>query len=1045
MKLSNYSLNPMGKISFAFLVVFIFLFENVEAQYFGRNKPRYETFDFKVLETPTFEIYHYLENKGVLHDLAQKSEHWYQVHQQVLKDTFSKKNPLVFYCNHADFQQTNTISGRIGIGTGGVTEGLKNRVVMPLAFSNQQTNHVLGHELVHAFQYHMIIKGDSTNIRSLQNLPLWMVEGLAEYLSIGKVDAHTAMWMRDAILNDDFPGIKDLSNPKYFPYRYGQAFWAFIAGYYGDDMIERLFMNTAQYGMEAAVDSLLGINVKTLSGMWKSATETHFKEIMQDAEKENFIGKKLLSEKNAGRMNVSPTLSPDGKYVIFLSEKNLFSLDLFLADARTGEVIRNIASAVRDGHLDAISGLESAGTWSPDSKQFAFVAFAKGKNRLVIKEALSGKTIEEMEIPGIPAFSNPTWSPDGKSIVFAGSVDGQIDLYQFFLKNPQGSANKKLIQLTDDRYAEMQPNWSFDGKKLVFATDQISLYEGTTHGKYTANIAVMDFETKEITHLDIFRGADNLNPVFDPEGNIYFLSNHDGFRNIYKYDFATEEVFKKTDLLTGVSGITAYSPALSVSKKRDKVLFSHYFKGSYTIFQIKPEKLLNQKISPDSIDFAAATLPVTLPGKKDIVNPNLAAMANMPNMPESSFNEKKYESKFRLDYIGGGGGIGIGNNRFSSGTTLAGGVDMLFSDILGNNQLYTGISMNGEVYDFGGQVIYVNRKKKLAWGASISHIPYRTGFQYFVDTATVILSDGTPILTDKVNTDLLRIFEDGVTLFGHYPFSTTKRIEASVGANYRYFRLDRYTDYYSGYYSLLQQHEKVKVGDAINIGGLILKKGVTYSTDVAFVGDNSFFGIASPMQGYRYRLGIEKYFGLYDYFSLLGDFRKYHFIKPVSLAIRGMHYGRYGNDANNFYPIYLGQMGLVRGYNYGSLVSVGEDNLSFNQLTGSKIFVSNFEIRLPFTGPERLALLKSKYFFSELALFLDGGIAWDSFDDFKLGNENVPTTNKPIPIFSSGVSMRINLFGALIVEPYFAIPFTFDSKYKVKSQGTFGINIVPGW
>jgi hypothetical protein len=71
----------------------------------------------------------------------------------------------------------------------------------------------------------------------MANLPLWMVEGLAEYLSIGRIDAHTSLWMRDAVLNDDLPRIKDLDNFKYFPYRWGQSFWAYVTGVYGDEVI----------------------------------------------------------------------------------------------------------------------------------------------------------------------------------------------------------------------------------------------------------------------------------------------------------------------------------------------------------------------------------------------------------------------------------------------------------------------------------------------------------------------------------------------------------------------------------------------------------------------------------------------------------------------------------------------------------------------------------------------------------------------------------------------------------------------------------------
>ena len=68
----------------------------------------------------------------------------------------------------------------------------------------------------------------------MDRLPLWFIEGMAEYLSIGPVDPNTAMWIRDAARQEMLPEIKDLNNPKYFPYRWGQAVWAYIGGRYGD-------------------------------------------------------------------------------------------------------------------------------------------------------------------------------------------------------------------------------------------------------------------------------------------------------------------------------------------------------------------------------------------------------------------------------------------------------------------------------------------------------------------------------------------------------------------------------------------------------------------------------------------------------------------------------------------------------------------------------------------------------------------------------------------------------------------------------------------
>ena len=103
--------------------------------------------------------------------------------------------------------------------------------------------------------------------------------------------------------------------------------------------------------------------------------------------------------------------------------------------------MKKITSRNKDGHLDDINYIESAGTWSPNSKQFAFTAVRKGQNIIVIKDALTAKTVEEFEIKGVPAFSNPAWSPDGKSIVVSGLVNGQVDLYQVGLKKKKNPPN----------------------------------------------------------------------------------------------------------------------------------------------------------------------------------------------------------------------------------------------------------------------------------------------------------------------------------------------------------------------------------------------------------------------------------------------------------------------------------------------------------------------------------------------------------------------------------------------------------------------------
>jgi hypothetical protein len=70
-----------------------------------------------------------------------------------------------------------------------VTEAFKRRIVLPMAGPLEATDHVLGHELVHAFQYDISGTNVSAGIGGALALPLWFIEGMAEYLSIGPVDA----------------------------------------------------------------------------------------------------------------------------------------------------------------------------------------------------------------------------------------------------------------------------------------------------------------------------------------------------------------------------------------------------------------------------------------------------------------------------------------------------------------------------------------------------------------------------------------------------------------------------------------------------------------------------------------------------------------------------------------------------------------------------------------------------------------------------------------------------------------------------------------
>src|SRR5690606_18735093 len=140
----------------------------------------------------------------------------------------------------------------------------------------------------------------------------------------------------------------------YFPYRYGHAFWSMIGKTWGDSLIIPMFELTAYVGLEKALDSLLKLDSKTLSVLWKNSMESHFKPFLNDTS-EMIVGRKIISEKNGGRMNLSPSLSPNGQYLAFFSEKDLFTLDLYLAETTSGKIVRKLSSITRNHEIDDFS------------------------------------------------------------------------------------------------------------------------------------------------------------------------------------------------------------------------------------------------------------------------------------------------------------------------------------------------------------------------------------------------------------------------------------------------------------------------------------------------------------------------------------------------------------------------------------------------------------------------------------------------------------------------------------------------------------------
>ena len=1046
------------------------------AQYFGRNKVQYSTFDFKVIQTEHFDVYYYERERVAAMDAARMAERGYARLSKVLNHNFRERKPIILYASHSDFQQTNALGGEgPSEGTQGVTDFQRNRNVLPFPGSYAEFEHVLQHEMVHQFQYDTWSRGRAgaglATIIAI-NPPLWFAEGMAEYLSVGPINPETAMWLRDASLEGTLPTIEQMTlDPyKYFPYRFGHALWSYIGERWGDEAVGAILKATLAGGVEGAFRRTIGLTLEQLSTQWRDAVQKKYLPEIGARAKARAIADELLTEKRSdGTLHLGPALSPDGSWVAYFSEKDFYFVDLYLADGKTGKVKRRILKSGISSNYETYRFLNSQANWSPDGKYLAFAAKRGARDVIVIVDVERNKEVKRIELK-LSGVTTPAWSPDGQQLVFTGYDGGLSDL---FTVSRDGS---RLRRLTQDKYADLHPVWSPDGRTIAFTTDRGPETDFKTLAIGNMRIALYDLEMGSIQLLDQMERGKNVSPQWSPDGrSIAFVSDRNGVSNIFLYELGEKALYQITDFYTGSQGITPLSPVLSWAPKADRLAFVYYEKGKYDVYSLSnPRGLKRQRYQPtvpDSSGLLASTtaLPVDTTrslqvaeevrpqvgeggsiyrsqqgfrsssevgrtGDSALVTPPVSIAALLDSatysLPDTSeFNLKDYRVHFTPDYVAR---PSIGYARDNFGRGFFGGTAVSLSDILGNHQLVFAGYVNGRISEAQVLAAYANLSHRINWVAGISQEPY-----YFYEPSEIRVDQPATGLNTFV-TNVRRLVVRSAFGQAYYPISRFQRLEGSL----------RVANVDDAVLSILEPYNPVS-GFATDDPTLETnnRAGVNYfQPSAALVFDNSLFGYTGPFYGRRWRLDFAQTVGDWRFSQVTADYRRYDQIAgPLVFASRVLYFGRIGRDAERF-RIFGGSTELMRGNTSGSYrrnECLNADDINtqtgcaeLDRLVGTQVGVASAEIRFPILTPS-FGFLPQGFPPIEGALFYDIGLTWDEGSVLKWNRQ---AGDDPVrvrtPLQTFGASVRVNLFGFAIARLDYAIP---QERRGVKGLWTFSL------